>query len=336
MNQAFDPINASIIQDNLGEPYDGEATISLAPEDVIDGHAAAAQPARRSFLLPTVAASLVLLAGIGGGAYYVKGTANPEPEGFSPAATETALPVTQNPDGTQGALAAAPTDALAPANPFEPAAASAPVEAVAAPAMATDATAVAGQGQTPAPAGTQEQALSPTSPLPAELAAIAAGAAPTVPVAAPAAAPQVAPAPPAASVVEPPPKAVPVEAPAPVKKPAPKPTPTREAAPVTKAAAAKPAPARAEATRKIVTKPVEQAPAEASAGEAVKPLIVMTAQQIGLKALTRDGLVVASAAGTDTKTYRQGSVLPSGERVELLDATAMVIVTDRNVIRIKP
>lgn len=336
MNQAFDPINASIIQDNLGEPYDGEATISLAPEDVIDGHAAAAQPARRSLLLPTVAASLVLLAGIGGGAYYVKGTANPEPEGFSPAATETVLPVTQNPDGAQGALAAAPTDALAPANPFEPAAASAPVEAVTAPAVAADATAVVGQGQTPAPApaGTSEQALSPASPLPAELAAIAAGAAPTVPVAAPAAAPQVAPAPQAASVVEPPPKAVPVEAPAPVKKPAP--TPTREAAPRAKAAAAKPAPARAEATRKIVTKPVEQAPVEASAGEAVKPLIVMTAQQIGLKALTRDGLVVASAAGTDTKTYRQGSVLPSGERVELLDATAMVIVTDRNVIRIKP
>lgn len=332
MNQAFDPINASIIQDNLGEPYDGEATISLAPEDVIDRHAGAAQPARRSFLLPTVAASLVLLAGIGGAAYYVMGTANPEPEGFSPAATETALPVTQNPDAAQGALAAAPTDKLAPANPFEPAAATAPVDAVAVPTVAADATVVAGQGQGQGPAGTPQLALSSASPLPAELAAIAAGAAPTAPVAAP----QAAPAPQAASVVEPPPKAVPVEAPAPVKKPAPKPTPIREAAPVAKAAAVKPAPAGAEATRKIVTKPVEQAPVEASAGEAVKPLIVMTAQQIGLKALTRDGLVVASAAGTDTKTYRQGSVLPSGERVELLDATAMVIVTDRNVIRIKP
>lgn len=325
MNQAFDPINASIIQDNLGEPYGGEATISLAPEDVIDGHAAAAQPARRSFLLPTVAASLVLLAGIGGAAYYVMGTANPEPEGFSPAATETALPVTQNLDAAQGALAAAPTDALAPANPFDPAAASAPVEAVAAEAAAV-------AGHSPAPARTPEQDLSPASPLPAELAAIAAGAAPIVQVAAP----QTVPAPQAAGVVEPPPKAVPVEAPAPVKRPAPKATPTREAAPVAKAAAAKPAPARAEVTRKIVTKPVEQAPVEASSREAVKPLIVMTAQQIGLKALTRDGLVVASAAGTDTKTYRQGSVLPSGERVELLDATAMVIVTDRNVIRIKP
>ncbi|NMG30616.1 hypothetical protein [Aromatoleum evansii] len=336
MNQAFDPINASIIQDNLGEPYGGEATISLAPEDVIDGHAAAVQPARRSLLLPTVAASLVLLAGIGGGAYYVMGTADPEPEGFSPAATETALPGPQNPDAAQGALAAAPTDALAPANPFEPTAASAPMAAAAMPALAANAPVVAGQGQTPAPVETHEPTLPPASPLPAELAAIASGAAPIVPAAAPAAAPQTAPVPQAASVVEPPPKAAPVDAPAPVKKPAPKPTPTREAAPVAKAAAAKPAPAKAEATRKIVTKPVEQAPVAASAGEAVKPLIVMTAQQIGLKALTRDGLVVASAAGTDTKTYRQGSVLPSGERVELLDAAAMVIVTDRNVIRIKP
>ena len=69
-------------------------------------------------------------------------------------------------------------------------------------------------------------------------------------------------------------------------------------------------------------------------GQAVKPLVTMSAAQLGLKAMTRDAIVVGS--GTTSKTYAQGSVLPSGERVETLDAEAMVIVTDRKIIRIQP
>lgn len=327
MNQSYDPINEAIIQGNFGETPDHETTINLSPEDVIDGHSAElVQAPRRGLVLPAVAASLVLLAGIGGGAYYVMSTADPEPEAFAALASESNLPLTPTQDGLPAANSTVPgvseqgqAPQASPTNPFGPP----PVtDAVTAPATETAATPAA------------------SSVLPTDLAALASGAAPATsppPV-------SVAQEPSHASqaVAEPIVAAQPVKAasatasvsvPKPETKPEPKATPKPKApAP----AAAKPAPVKAETPRKIVTTPVAQAPVASNDGEAVKPLIVMTAQQIGLKSLTREGLVVASASGAESKTYRQGSVLPSGERVVMLDAAAMVIVTDRNVIRITP
>jgi len=68
-------------------------------------------------------------------------------------------------------------------------------------------------------------------------------------------------------------------------------------------------------------------------GDSVKPFVTMDGREIGLRALTRDEITIA-AGGAETK-YRVNDYLPSGERIEKLDAASMVIVTDRKVIRIK-
>lgn len=344
MNQPFDPINEEIIRGNFGETPEHEATINLSPEDVLDGHAAEVQsPPRRSLVLPAVAASLALLTAIGGGAYYVMSTANPEPEGFAVASADQILPVAP----AAGALQAAPTvvaggDAsaaqqLPPANPFE----QAPAPVVASAPLTDGATSDASAPQAATEPSSQ-------SALPSDLAALASGAVPTPepqPAATVVAKPVATPAPAVATATRKP--APEVEAiPAPQAKPVPKTAAKPESTPEPKKAgqkgsavevvAERSAPVAKERPRKIITKPVEQAPLMVHQGEAVKPLIVMTAQQIGLKSLTREGLVVASAAGAEAKMYRAGSLLPSGERVEMLDAAAMVIVTDRNVIRITP
>lgn len=64
----------------------------------------------------------------------------------------------------------------------------------------------------------------------------------------------------------------------------------------------------------------------------VKPLITVTANQIGLKSLTKDMLLVAN--GPATQRYLIGDLLPSGERIMFIDSHAATIVTDKQIIRV--
>lgn len=68
--------------------------------------------------------------------------------------------------------------------------------------------------------------------------------------------------------------------------------------------------------------------------ETVRDVMVVTASQIGLRAFT-DGQLVVSTGGRDA-AYRVHDLLPSGERIERIDAVAMTVITDRSVIRVKP
>lgn len=64
----------------------------------------------------------------------------------------------------------------------------------------------------------------------------------------------------------------------------------------------------------------------------VKPLVTVTANQIGLKSLTKDMLLVAN--GATTHRYSIGDLLPSGERIVFIDSHAATIVTDKQIIRV--
>ena len=64
----------------------------------------------------------------------------------------------------------------------------------------------------------------------------------------------------------------------------------------------------------------------------VKPLITVTANQIGLRSLLRDGLVV-SVSG-ELRRFVVGDYLPSGDRVVFIDSQASTIVTDKQIIRV--
>lgn len=66
----------------------------------------------------------------------------------------------------------------------------------------------------------------------------------------------------------------------------------------------------------------------------VKPLITVTANEIGLRSLTADTLVVANASSGSITRYRVGDYLPSGEKIRHIDSLALTIVTDKQIIRI--
>lgn len=64
----------------------------------------------------------------------------------------------------------------------------------------------------------------------------------------------------------------------------------------------------------------------------VKPLVTVTANQIGLRSLMKDGLVV-SVSG-ELQRFKVGDYLPSGDRVVFIDSQAYTIVTDKQIIRV--
>lgn len=100
-------------------------------------------------------------------------------------------------------------------------------------------------------------------------------------------------------------------------------------------------------TAAVVKKPVAQAkkveranvvssaPKEndAPSGE-VKPLVNMTAAEIGLRFFTDDALSVQTKADAKGVTYRVGDKMPNGETILKLISSATTIVTDRRVIRV--
>lgn len=67
-------------------------------------------------------------------------------------------------------------------------------------------------------------------------------------------------------------------------------------------------------------------------GEAVKPLYKVTAKEIGLESFAREALTLNTSFGRTT--VKAGDVLPTGERVQFLDAQGLTIVTDRRVIQV--
>lgn len=64
----------------------------------------------------------------------------------------------------------------------------------------------------------------------------------------------------------------------------------------------------------------------------VRPLVTVTAEQIGLRALTSDSLMVVTGSGQ--QRFRIGDYLPSGERITFIDSPASTIVTDQKIIRV--
>lgn len=118
--------------------------------------------------------------------------------------------------------------------------------------------------------------------------------------------------------------------------PATKPSPAQPAAKAPPAPQAKsPAPAAtAVAPAKAKNDAPVSATGQASGGE-VKPLVAVSAAEIGLRYFTPDSISVATSKDTAPQMYRVGDMLPSGERIQHLDAGAMTIVTSRRVIKIK-
>jgi hypothetical protein len=66
----------------------------------------------------------------------------------------------------------------------------------------------------------------------------------------------------------------------------------------------------------------------------VKPLVTITAAEIGLRFFTADELSVSAKGANKAATYRVGDTLRSGELIQHLDPSSMTIVTDRRVLRI--
>lgn len=170
------------------------------------------------------------------------------------------------------------------------------------------------------------------------------------------------------SAVAPSPTLLATQAPAPV---APKPTavaPTPAAKPSTPPAAKSPiAPARPAvkviakplvakpasivrptplAARQLPAKPVAAAkplsdpratvaatPTDANPlGADVRPLVTVTAEQIGMRAMSADAISLATAAGI--QRYKVGDYLPSGDRVMHIDSPGSTLVTDKKIIRV--
>jgi hypothetical protein len=71
----------------------------------------------------------------------------------------------------------------------------------------------------------------------------------------------------------------------------------------------------------------------APSDEGVKQLIVASPERLGVTGMTKDH-ITTSLNGVQN-TYRVGDNLPSGERIQHIDAGANVVVTDRSIIRFK-
>lgn len=106
-----------------------------------------------------------------------------------------------------------------------------------------------------------------------------------------------------------------------------------EKARIAKERAAKLAAEKRAAERRAAAAEEKQEKSQQAQKEVVREVMTVTAEQIGLRAFTQGQLVVNS--GGQDATYRVNDRLPSGERIERIDAVAMTVVTDRSVIRVK-
>ena len=106
-----------------------------------------------------------------------------------------------------------------------------------------------------------------------------------------------------------------------------------EKARIAKERAAKLAAEKRAAERRAAAAEEKQDKSQQAQKEVVREVMTVTAEQIGLRAFTQGQLVVNS--GGQDATYRVNDRLPSGERIERIDAVAMTVVTDRSVIRVK-
>lgn len=106
-----------------------------------------------------------------------------------------------------------------------------------------------------------------------------------------------------------------------------------EKARIAKERAAKLAAEKRATERRAAAAEEKQEKSQQAQKEVVREVMTVTAEQIGLRAFTQGQLVVNS--GGQDATYRVNDRLPSGERIERIDAVAMTVVTDRSVIRVK-
>lgn len=100
------------------------------------------------------------------------------------------------------------------------------------------------------------------------------------------------------------------------------------------AIAVKPQPAQAVPKQQdmhVATSPILANDTDHAAGS-VKPLNMVSADRIGLRALTRNGIQLQR--GANVATYGVGDILPNGETIKFIDEKSMTIVTDKQVMRV--
>lgn len=64
----------------------------------------------------------------------------------------------------------------------------------------------------------------------------------------------------------------------------------------------------------------------------VRPLLTVTAEQIGIRAMAPEHISISTSAGI--QQFKIGDYLPNGERITHIDAPGSVIVTDKKIIRV--
>lgn len=84
----------------------------------------------------------------------------------------------------------------------------------------------------------------------------------------------------------------------------------------------------------LLVKPTIAAPGDDSnpLGADVRPLVTVTAEQIGMRAMSADAISLATAAGI--QRFKVGDYLPSGDRVMHIDSPGATLVTDKKIIRV--
>lgn len=80
--------------------------------------------------------------------------------------------------------------------------------------------------------------------------------------------------------------------------------------------------------------PVANKQAETIPAAEVKPLVAMSANEIGLRFFTDDAISVQGKGDAKPQTFRVGDRMPSGEVIQKLISGSTTVVTDRRVIRI--
>lgn len=142
--------------------------------------------------------------------------------------------------------------------------------------------------------------------------------------------------PPAAKPPVPPAKAAAVLPVKPVVKPAvarPTPLAAKQSVPVKPVVAAKPVPAKPQLAKAVPPQPQPiHADDSNPLGADVRPLVTVTAEQIGMRAMSADAISLATAAGI--QRFKVGDYLPSGDRVIHIDPPGSTLVTDKKIIRV--
>lgn len=107
----------------------------------------------------------------------------------------------------------------------------------------------------------------------------------------------------------------------------------KQPAPVKLVVAAKSVPAKPQLAKVVAPQPQPiHADDSNPLGADVRPLVTVTAEQIGMRAMSAEAISLATAAGV--QRFKVGDYLPSGDRVMHIDPPGSTLVTDKKIIRV--